>query len=325
MRRRDFIRLLGGAATWPLAARAQQSALPVIGFLSGSSSDGNLQTLAAFRQGLKETGFVEGQNVAIEYRWTEGRYVRMQAAAADLVQRRVAVIAATTGTAAAAKAATTTVPIVFTTGGDPVAEGLVASLNRPGGNLTGVTFLAQELAPKRLELLHQLVPTATLIAALVDPTDAAVAERNTRDLQAAARTLGLQIRILNASTEPEIDAAFAIIVQHRAGALAVGAGGFFYRRHDQIVALAARHAIPTIYPSREHAVAGGLISYDASRVDAYRPAGNYTGRVLKGEKPADLPVQQSSKFELVINLKTAKALGLTVPPTMLTLADEVIE
>jgi putative ABC transport system substrate-binding protein len=326
MRRRQFISLLGGVAAWPLGARAQQPALPVIGFLSGSSADGiNPQLLTAFRQGLKEAGFVESQNVAIEYRWTEGRYDRMQASAADLVQRHVAVIAATGGTAAAAKAATTTVPIVFTTGGDPVAEGLVASLNRPGGNLTGVTFLAGELAPKRLDLLHEFLPTATLVAVLENPTDTAVAEVNTRTLQAAARALGLQIMILNARTEREIDAAFATLVQHRAGALAVGTDGLFYRQHDQIVALAARHAIPTVYPSREHAAAGGLISYDASRAEAYRPAGNYTGRILKGEKPADLPVQQSAKFELVINLKTAKVLGLAVPPNLLAIADEVIE
>jgi putative ABC transport system substrate-binding protein len=323
--RRQFIALLGGAAAWPLATRAQQPAMPVIGFLSGSIAPGNPQLLAAFRQGLKEGGFVESQNVAIEYRWTEGIYDRMQASAADLVQRHVAVIAATGGTAAAAKAATTTVPVVFTTGGDPVAEGLVASLNRPGGNLTGITFLAGQLVPKRLEILHEFVPTADLIAVLANPTDAAVAEDDTRKLQAAARALGLQIRILNARTEREIDAAFATLVQHRAGALVVGTDGLFYRQQEQIVMLAARHAIPTIYPSREQTAAGGLISYDASRPEAYRPAGNYAGRILKGEKPADLPVQQSTKIELTINLKAARALGVAVPSSLLARADEVVE
>jgi putative ABC transport system substrate-binding protein len=322
--RRDFITLLGGAAAWPLSARAQQTAVPVVGFLSGTSADGIPHPLAAFRQGLKETGFVEGQNVTIEYRWTEGRSDRMAASAADLVQRRVAVIVATTGTAEFAKAATTTIPIVFTTGGDPVATGLVASLNRPGGNVTGVTFRVWELAPKRFEILHELAPTATLIAVLVDPTDFN-AESLTRTMQASARALGLEIVILNASNEHEIDTAFANLVQRRAGALAFVAGGLFWRRHDQIVALAARHAIPTIYPSREHVIDGGLASYDGGQVEAYRPAGIYTGRILKGEKPADLPVQQSAKFELTVNLKTAKALGLTVPPTLLAIADEVIE
>jgi putative ABC transport system substrate-binding protein len=325
MNRRDFITLLGGAtAAWPLTARAQQTAVPVIGFLSGTSADGIPRPLAAFRQGLKLTGFVEGQNVTIEYRWTEGRSDRMAASAADLAQRRVAVIVATTGTAAFAKAATTTIPIVFTTGDDPVGTGLVTSLNRPGGNLTGVTFRVAELAPKRLEILHELAPTATLSAVLVDPTDFG-AEGFTRTMQASARALGLEIAILNASSEHGIDTAFTNLVQRRAGALAVGAGGLFWGHHDQIVALAARNAIPTIYPSREHVIDGGLVSYDAGQVEAYRPAGIYTGRILKGEKPADLPVQQSTKVELTINLKTAKALGLTVPPTLLARADEVIE
>jgi len=301
--------------------------MPIVGYLGSESPDVFAGRLRAFRQGLSETGYIEGKNVAIEYRWAENQYDRFPALLADLVRRNVTVIAAVTGTppALAAKAATTTIPIVFATAGDPVALGLVASLNRPGGNLTGVATLTVELAPKQLEVLRELVPTATIIAALVNPTNHTNAETLSRDLQAAARTLGLQLHLLHASTERDFDEVFANLVQLRAGALLIGSDPFFNSRSRQLAALALRHAMPTMCPFREYAIAGGLISYGNSFADAHRQVGNYTGRILKGESPADLPIQQSVKAELVINLKTAKALGLTVPLTLLGRADEVIE
>jgi putative ABC transport system substrate-binding protein len=317
--------LLGGAATWPLAARAQQSAMPVVGFIRASTPEGGAEPLAAFRQGLGETGYLEKQNVTIEYRWAQGQYDRLPALAADLVRRKVAVIAATTTPAAlAAKAATASIPIIFETAGDPITLGLVASLSRPGGNVTGVTQLSSELVSKRLGLLHDLIPTAKIIASLVESRDPR-AETQSRDMQQAAHALGLQIHILNANTEGEIDTAFAALVQLRAGALIVGTGQLFRKRSEQLLALAVRHAVPAIYQYRDATAAGGLISYGASLTDAYRQAGVYTGRILKGERPADLPVLQPIKFELVINLNTAKALGLTIPPGVLAIADEVIE
>ena len=325
MRRRQFIALVGGAATWPLAARAQPPAMPVIGFLNSASPDGYAVPVRAFRQGLKDIGYVEGQNVAIEYRWAEGQYDRLPALAADLVRRQVTAIAATSTPAAlTAKAATTTIPIVFTTASDPMRLGLVASLSRPGGNVTGATQLNVEVGPKRLELVRELLPAATIIALLVNPTNP-VAETLARDLQAAARTIGLQLHILNASTERDIDDAFANLAKLRAGALVVGSDVFFNTRSEQLGALTVRHRVPTIYQYREFAAAGGLMSYGGSITDSYRRAGGYTGRILKGEKPADLPVQQSTKVELIINLKTAKTLGLTLPLSLLGRADEVIE
>jgi putative ABC transport system substrate-binding protein len=322
VRRRDFITLIGGAAAWPLAARAQQPAVPLIGFLNGASPEGYVPYVTAFRQGLKEVGYVDGQNVAIEYRWAEGQYDRLPALAADLVRRQVVVIAAGTIPAApAAKAATATIPIVFTTGLDPVQAGLVASLNRPGGNLTGVTALAVEVGPKGLELLHELVPTATVIALLVNPTDPS-AEALSRDLQPAARALGLQLHILHASTERDFDTVFATLLQLRAGGLMIGTDGFFITQIEQLATRTVRHAVPAIFQYREFTAAGGLMSYGVSNRDLYRLVGVYTGRILRGEKPADLPVLQPTKFELAINLKTTKALGLTVPDKMLALADE---
>jgi ABC-type uncharacterized transport system substrate-binding protein len=312
LRRREFITLFGAAAAWPLAARAQQQ-MPVIGYLS-NASPGTFDDRwsAAFRQGLKEAGYVEGQNVVIEYRWGERQNERLPALAADLVARRVTVIAvAGTPSALAAKAATATIPIVFGTGADPVNEGLVASLARPSGNVTGVTTLGVELGSKRLELLHEMVPTTTIMALLVNPRSPALAEPATKGVQAAARTLGLQLHVLNASTERDFDAAFSAIVQLRAAALVIGNDGFFVSRSEQLATLAVRHALPTIFQYPEFAAAGGLMSYGGSVADSYRLVGSYTGRILKGEKPADLPVQQATKVELIINLKTAKALGPT--------------
>jgi putative ABC transport system substrate-binding protein len=329
MRRREFITLLGGAAASallrPLAARAQQPAMPVVGFVNAASPQGYARQLAAFLKGLGETGYVDGHNVAIEYRWANDRSDLLPAMAADLVHRQVAVIAATTTQAAlAAKAATTTIPIVFETGGDPVQLGLVPNLNRPGGNVTGVTQTNQEVTPKRLELLHELVPTATVVAGLFNPTSA-TAETLSTDLQAAARTLGLQLHILNASTDRDLDVVFAKLIQLRAGGLVISPDPFFNSRSEQLAALAVRHAVPAIFQYREFAVAGGLLSYGSDPSDSYRLAGNYTGRVLKGDKPADLPVQEATKVELYINLKSAKALGITFPLTLLGRADEVIE
>jgi len=322
--RRDLISLLGGAAAWPLAARAQQP-MPVIGFLNGASPDGYAPYVAAFRQGLKEAGYVDGQNATIEYRWAEGHYDRLPTLAADLIQRNVTVIAATSSPAArAAKTVTSTVPIVFTTGDDPIKLGLVASLNRPGGNVTGVSNLIVELGSKQLGLLRELAPGTTAIAALMNPNFPGT-ERQSRDVEAAARVLGLQLIILTASTEREMETSFATMAQKGRVALLLGVDPFFVERRDHIVALAARHAIPAVYPVREFAVAGGLMSYGSDFADSYRQAGVYAGRIVRGEKPADLPVQRSTKFEFVINFKTAKALGLEVPNSMQLLADEVIE
>jgi len=326
MKRRDLIALLGGAAVaWPLAARAQKPAMPVIGFLGTRAFGDDPQLLTAFRRGLKEAGYVEGQNVTIEYRFAENQYDRLPALAADLVRRQVAVIAANGPAAQAAKAATTTIPIVFTAGFDPVKVGLVASLNRPGGNITGVSILDVELGPKRLELLHALVPTATIVAVLVNPTDPTRAETTLRGMQAAAHTLGLQLHALHASTDRDFDTVFASLVQLRADGLVIGGEPFFNSRSAQLGALTIRHAMPTIYQFRAFAAAGGLASYGASLTDAYHQSGVYTARILKGEKPGDLPIQQATKVELFINLKTAKALGVTVPLSLLGRADEVIE
>ena len=325
MRRREFITLLGGAAAWPLAARAQQPAMPVIGFLNGGSPGPFAPYVAAFRQGLKEAGYIEGENVAIEYRWLEGQYDRAPSMAAELVRRQVAVIVANNPGNLAAKAATTTIPIVFTTGGDPVQLGFVASLSRPGGNLTGVTQLSVEVGPKRLELAHELVPAATMIGLLVNPANPVIAEPITRNLQVASRTLGLTLHVLHASTEREIEMAFATLLQLRAGALVIGSDPFFNIQSEQLAALALRQAMPAIFQYRPFAAAGGLASYGGSIADSYRTAGVYTGRILKGEKPANLPVQRSTKVELIVNLKTARTLGITVPTALLVRADEVIE
>jgi putative tryptophan/tyrosine transport system substrate-binding protein len=327
IRRRDFIATLGSAvAAWPITARAQQPAMPVIGFLGSRSPEDSAALVAGFHAGLGETGFVENRNVTIEFRWAEGHYDRLPMLAADLAARQVAVIAAPGGIAAglAAKAATAKIPIIFLTGADPVQFGLVSSLNRPDGNITGVAILTNTLAPKQLELLHEVAPTATLVAFLVNPKNP-IAESDTRDLQSAASITRQQILVLNASNESEIDNAFATLVQQQAGSLLVQSDPFFNSRPDRIVALAARHAIPAMYQWRDFPVAGGLMSYGTILADAYRQVGIYAGRILKGAKPSDLPVQQSVKVQLVINLKTATALGLTFPLPLLGRADEVIE
>ena len=321
--RREFITLLGGAAAWPLAAPAQQPAMPVVGFLSNGSLEGFSPYLATFRQGLGEAGFVDGRNVAIEYRWADNDNERLQGMAADLLRARASVIVAPTLPAALAmKSATASVPIVFYTGANPVDFGLVSSFNRPGGNLTGVSGLGTELGAKRIELLHDLIPTARTIALLVNSANPTLAERLIKDVQAGARILGLKLYVLNASTEQEIDEAFARL---RADGLVIEADNYFNSRSRQLAALALRHAIPAIYQYREFAAAGGLMSYGGSLTDAYRMIGGYTGRILKGEKPAELPIQQSTKIDPIVNLKTARAFGITVPLTLRGRADEVIE
>ena len=326
IRRRDFITLLGGAAAWPLAARAQQPAMPVIGFLHSSSPTWHTHELTALRLGLKESGYIESQNVAIEYRWAENEYDRLPELAADLVRRRVAVLVVAGGAppAVAAKAATSTIPIVLVFGSDPVRLGLVASLSRPGGNITGVTFLTTELMAKRLDLLRELAPQATTVAYLAD-TRFVTGQEMLRDMLAAASTLGRKVAVVEARSDRDFESAFATFVERQAGALVVGASALFDSNRDRLVALAAHHKMPAIYQAREYAQDGGLMSYGASYRDAFRLGGRYVGQILKGVKPADLPVEQSSRFELVINMKTAKALGLDVPPTLLIRADELIE
>jgi len=326
MRRRQFITLLGGAAAaWPLAARAQQVSVPVIGYFSGRSAASDRSMVAAFRVGLSETGYVEGKNVAIEFRWGDGQYERLPSLADELVHRRVSVIA-TSGselTTRAAMAATQEIPIVFTVGGDPVRSGLVASLNQPGGNLTGVTTVDVEVAPKRLELMHELIPSTSTVAVLVNP-NRLTAPAITRDLDATARTLGRRIHVLHASNEREINAAFADAVRLPAGALVIGNSTYYNTRAEELGALAEQNALATIYQFREFAAAGGLLSYGSSITEAYRISGNYAGRILKGEKPGGLPVRQATKLELIVNMKIAKALGITLPPSLLAIADEVI-
>jgi putative ABC transport system substrate-binding protein len=328
MHRRDFIKVVAGSAvTWPLAARAQQPTLPVVGFVNlASAKGGYAQNSSAFLKGLSEAGYVDGRNVVVEFHWAEGQADRLPAMMADLIHRQVAVIAATTTEVAlAAKAATTTIPIVFEMASDPVRLGLVAHLNRPGGNATGVTNANVEIVPKRLQLLHELVPTASAVALLANPADPTLAEAYTRLSQAAARTLGLELNILNASNERDLDGVFAKLIQLRVGGLVIGVDPLFTGAGEQLAALSVRHAVPTIYQGRSFAAAGGLLSYGGDTTDAYRLTGIYVGRVIKGEKPADLPVQQATKIELYINLKTAKVLGLTIPNTLVGRADEVFE
>ena len=327
MKRREFIAGLAGAAAWPLATRAQQPEMPVIGFLNATSPDGYADRLRGFRQGLRDAGYVEGENVAIEYRWADNQIDRLPTLAAELVRRRVVVIAAPgdTNSVLAAKAATTTIPVVFAVGGDPVGLALVASLARPGGNLTGVNFFNAEITAKRLELLRELVPAATRVGVLVNPTVAASAETTMRDAEAAARAVGLQVQALNARNAGEIDAVFAPFVRDRPDALFVDGGALFNSRRVQLVHLATRHSLPASYGSRAYPEIGGLMSYGTSIMDGYRQVGLYTGRILRGAKPADLPVVQANKFELVINAQTARTLGLTVPASLLARADEVIE
>ncbi|HEX3505294.1 MAG TPA: ABC transporter substrate-binding protein [Xanthobacteraceae bacterium] len=327
MRRRDFVKVMSGAAAWPLAAHAQRAALPVIGFLNGGFAEGYTTERAAFLSGLNETGYVDGRNVTIEYRWAEGQTDRLPILANDLVRRQVAVIAATSTPAAlAAKAATRTIPIVFEIGADPILLGLVASLNEPGSNITGITQTNLEVSPKRLELLHEIMPAAHVMVLLVDPRNPAVAEAITNQMQAAARTLGLDLQVINASNDDQVEAAFAKAVHMRANALVISAGDpFFTSQARPLAALSVRYAMPAVGPGRDFAAAGGLVAYGADINDAYRLAGGYTGRILKGEKPENLPVQQGTKAELVINLKAAKVLGLTIPLPILGRADEVIE
>jgi putative tryptophan/tyrosine transport system substrate-binding protein len=327
MRRRELLQLVGGAATWPLQARAQQRAVPVIGFLNPQSPDGYSERLRGFRQGLKEAGFVEGENVAIEYRWADGRFDRLPALVAELVRRQVSVIAATgsMSSAVAAKAATTTTPIVFLTAEDPVRAGVVASLARPGGNLTGINFLNNELAAKRLEFLRELVPGVARVAVLVNPSNSATAETTVTEAQAAAHAMGLQVQVLNATTSGDINSAFAIVARERPDALFVGGDGFFNARRVQLANLAAFNRLPATYADRLLAEAGGLMSYGSNIMDAYRQVGVYVGRILMGTIPSELPVVQASKFELVINAQTARMLGLIVPDKLLAAADEVIE
>jgi len=326
VRRRDLVTLIGGvAATWPFAARGEQP-LPVVGFVNAASAKSYTRQLAAFLTGLSETGYIVGQNVAIEYRWADGQNDQMPAIVADLIRQKVSVIAATSTPAAiAAKRADTAIPIIFETGSDPIRLGLIPSLNRPGGNVTGVTNLNFEIAPKRLQLLHELVPTASVIALLTNPANPALAETATKEVQAAARALGLELHVLNASTDDEIDGGFAKLIEMRAGGLVIAPDTFFNSRIERLAALAFHHSVPTIYEWREFAVAGGLVSYGSAIADSYRLAGNYVGRVLKGDKTADLPVQQVTRFEMFINLKTAKALGISVPNTLIGRADELIE
>ena len=324
MRRRDLIILLSGAVTWPFTARAQQPAMPVVGYLSATSRGG--ERVAAFRRGLQESSYVEGQNVAIEYRWADEEVDRLPAMAADLVKRHVTVIATgTTPAALAAQAATTTIPIVFEVGSDPVRLGLVTNLNRPGGNITGVTSLIVEVAPKRLELLHELLPTVKVMALLVNPADRALAQAQARETLSAARNRGIELHVLNVRSEGDFDAMFADVKRLHVGGIVIGAGSVFLDGVNKLAALTVRHAVPAIYQYRYFPAAGGLMSYGSDILDNYRMAGVYTGRVLKGENPAELPVTQATKFELVINLKTAKALGIIVPPSMQARADEMIE
>jgi putative tryptophan/tyrosine transport system substrate-binding protein len=327
MRRREFIKVIAAsAAAWPIAARAQQAPIPVVGFINAASAQNYTRQLAAFLKGLGESGYVDGRNVAVEYRWAEGQNDRLPAMAADLVHRQVAVMAATSTPAAlAAKAATTTIPIIFELGSDPVELGLVASLSRPGGNVTGVIQWNIEVAPKRLEVLHELLPTARVMALLVDPTDPTNAKTTVSEVSAAAKTFGLQLHVLNASNENDFTGVFAKLIQLGAGGLVVGGGAFFVSHEKQLAALTVRHAVPAASEHREFAAAGGLLSYGSDITDAYRLTGIYTGRILRGDKPAELPVQRATKVELYINLKTAKALGLNVPPALQARADEMIE